>query len=267
MLGLPNAITKPRSAASISLSATKRTGTVLVAAIAYGGFLTVVLWAIAFVANVDVLTTIDGPARSSWRLPAVTDLALLGLFALHHSLMARARAKRLVTRLVPSALERSSYVLTADALLALVFWKWQPVDSTLWDIHAQPWRDLTWAAYGLGWVISAAATFMIDHFDLLGVRQAVSQPGSYAPPTFQIRWLYRRVRHPLMLGLLVAFWLTPTMSAGHLLFAVAATGYIVIGVRFEERDLRRDLGAPYLEYASRVPAILPRPIGKQEPVL
>jgi protein-S-isoprenylcysteine O-methyltransferase Ste14 len=149
-------------------------------------------------------------------------------------------------------------------LLALVFWKWQPIDGTVWDIHAQPWRDLTWAAYGVGWVISGAATFMIDHFDLLGVRQAVSQPGSYAPPAFRIRWLYRWVRHPLMLGLLVAFWLTPTMSAGHLLFAVAATGYIAVGVRFEERDLRRALGPPYLAYASRVPAIVPRPIGKRK---
>lgn len=229
----------------------------LVAVTAYGGFLAVVVWAIAFLADLGDLPTIDGEARRSWPAAAGIDLALLGAFAVHHSVMARGRAKRALVRVVPAALERSTYVLIADALLALVFWQWQPMDGAVWDVRTEPWRALLWTVFGTGWLVAVASTFMVDHFDLVGVRQALSRPGDYTAPPFQVRWLYRWVRHPLMLGLLVAFWATPRMSAGHLLFALASTGYIAIGVRFEEHDLERELGQPYCDYARRVPAVIP----------
>ena len=236
----------------------KRALIVSYSVVAYAAFLAVVLWAIAFLADLHIVTAVDRGPRDPWLRAVVIDLALLGAFALHHSVMARDSAKRLITRVVPPATERSTYVLVADALLALVLWQWRPIAGSVWHVSAQPWRDILWAGYGLGWLTAVASTFMVDHFDLVGLRQAASRPGDYEPPTFKVRWLYARVRHPLLLGLLIAFWITPDMTAGHLLFALAATGYIAIGVQLEERDLRRELRQRYLDYASQVPAIVPR---------
>ena len=226
--------------------------------VAYVAFLAVVIWAIAFLADLHIVTAVDRGPHDPRLRALVIDLALLGAFALHHSVMARDSAKRLLTRVVPAAAERSTYVLAADALLALVLWQWRPIAGSVWHLSTQPWRHVLWAAYLLGWLIAVASTFMVDHLAFVGLSQAARRPGDYQPPTFKVRWLYACVRHPLMLGLLTAFWTTPDMTAGHLLFAFAATGYIAIGVRLEERDLRRDLGQRYLDYASEVPAILPR---------
>ena len=239
--------------------AVKRALIVSCAVIAYAGFLASVLWAIGFLADLHVVTTVDRGRRDPILEAVAIDLALLAAFALHHSVMARDSAKRLITRVVPTAAERSTYVLVAAALLALALWQWRPITGSVWHVSAQPWRDVLWAGYGLGWLTALASTFMIDHFDLVGLRQAASRPGNYRPPTFKVRWLYAYVRHPLMLGLLIAFWITPDMTVGHLLFALAATGYIAIGVQLEERDLRRELGQRYRDYASQVPAVLPRP--------
>jgi protein-S-isoprenylcysteine O-methyltransferase Ste14 len=232
----------------------KRALIVSYSVIAYAGFLAVILWAIAFLADVHAVTAVDRGPRDPRLEELVIDLALLGAFALHHSVMARDSAKRLLTRVLPAEAERSTYVLAADALLALVLWQWRPIAGSVWHVSAQPWRDALWVGYGLGWLTAVASTLMVDHFDLVGLRQAASRPGEYEPPTFKVRWLYAWVRHPLMLGLLIAFWIT----AGHLLFALAATGYIAIGLQLEERGLRRELGQPYLDYASQVPAIVPR---------
>jgi methanethiol S-methyltransferase len=237
----------------------KRVLLVTYSAVAYVAFLAVVLWSIAFVADVHVVTTIDGGAHDPRLEAAIIDLALLGLFATHHSLMARDRAKQLLARIVPPAAERATYVLAADLLLALVLWQWRPISGHVWNVTAQPWRDLIWIGYALGWLIAVASTFMIDHLDFLGLRQAAARQGQYTAPPFTVRWLYAWVRHPLMLGLLIAFWVTPDLTAGHLLFALAATGYIAVGVQLEERDLRRHLGQFYVDYAAAVPAILPRP--------
>lgn len=222
------------------------------AAVAYVGFLLAVAWSVLFLADVHLLTTVDGPAHLGVIGAALVDLTLLGAFAVHHSAMARPVAKRLLARSVPAAAERSTYVLAADVLLLLVLALWQPIGGDVWHLGA-PWRAAVWAAYGLGWVVAITSTFMIDHWELVGLRQAA---GRDRPTQFRVRWLYVLVRHPLMLGLLVAFWASPTMSRGHLLFAAAATGYIAIGIRLEERDLRRELPA-YADYAARVPAVLP----------
>lgn len=225
------------------------------AGVAYVGFLVVIAWAVVFLADVDVVTTIDSGPRTSGLVAVTVDLLLLLAFGLHHSVMARPAAKRLITRVVPVELERATYVLTADLLLGLVLWQWRPIGGDVWSNVPQPWRAALWAVYLAGWMIAVGSTFIIDHFDLVGLRQVFSR--DYRPPAFQARWLYAVVRHPLMLGLLIAFWATPTMSASHLLFALAATAYIAVGVHFEERDLRGELGQAYATYAQRTPAFVP----------
>jgi protein-S-isoprenylcysteine O-methyltransferase Ste14 len=227
------------------------------AGVAYLSFLAVTAWGVGFLAGLSwAPTTVDGPARSPAWSALLGNGALLLAFAVHHSVAARPGVKRRMARVLPAAAERSTYVLVAAALLALVFWQWQPLRGGVWLVEAQPWVAVLGLLYALGWVIAIAATFMIDHWDFVGLRQAAAR--SYAPPRFTERWLYAWVRHPLMLGLLIAFWATPRMTVSHLVFALAGTGYIAVGLFFEERDLRRTLGADYLEYADRVPAVLPR---------
>lgn len=227
------------------------------AAVAYLWFLADVGWAVAFLAGVPAPTAVGHGRHGSPVAAVAVDVALLLAFAVPHSVLARDATKRVLARLVPPPAERATYVLVADALLALLLWRWRPFGGPIWDVPGQPWRALLWAGYALGWVVAVAATFMIDHFDFVGLRQAATRPGAYRPPAFRERWLYALVRHPLMLGLLLAFWVTPTMGADHLLFAAVFTGYVAVGVVFEERDLRRHLGEPYRGYARRVPAIVP----------
>lgn len=225
------------------------------AALAYVLFAAVLVWAVGFVADVGVVPGIDEGPRVTTGAAVAVDLALMGGFAVHHSVMARPAAKRVLSRFVPARAERSTYVLSADLLLALVLWQWRPLGGTLWTVGAQPWRGLLWATYLVGWAVAVASTFLIDHLDFVGLRQAAVR--TYVPPEFTTRGLYALVRHPLMLGLLVAFWATPTMSGGHLLFAAGATAYVLVGIRLEEADLRRAIGAPYSDYAQRTPALLP----------
>jgi len=198
-----------------------------------------------------------GPSASV--APAVAiDLALLGVFAVQHTVMARRAFKARLTRIVPPAAERSTFVLAASVALLLLFWQWRPLATVIWNVGGAQAAAL-WAVYGMGWVVVIGSTFMIDHFDLFGLRQGwlALRRRPYVPLKFQTRWLYSHVRHPLMTGFLIAIWATPRMTAGHLLFAIAATGYILAGVWFEERDLIRDLPA-YREYRARVGAFVPR---------
>jgi protein-S-isoprenylcysteine O-methyltransferase Ste14 len=236
----------------------KRALVVAFAVFAYVWFVADAAWAVAFLADVPLLTAVDHGPHVPTATALTVDVALLAAFGVHHSVMARDGAKRVITSVVPQAAERSTYVVGANALLALVLWQWRPIDGQLWDVQAQPWRDIIWAGYGLGWALVVASTFMIDHLDFVGLRQAASRPGGYRPPTFGERWLYAWVRHPLLLGLVIAVWVTPSMSVGHLVFASASSVYIAMGLRLEERDLRRHLGEPYREYAHRTPALLPR---------
>jgi protein-S-isoprenylcysteine O-methyltransferase Ste14 len=234
------------------------------AGVAYLSFLAVTAWAVGFLADLSwAPTTVDGPSRSPAWSALLVNGALLLAFAVHHSVAARPGVKRRMARVLPAAAERSTYVLVASALLALIFWQWRPMPGTIWAVDGPPWVALLRLLFALGWVIAVAATFMIDHWDFVGLRQAHWSAGAYPPPRFTERWLYAWVRHPLMLGLLVAFWATPRMTVSHLVFALAGTGYIAVGLFFEERDLRRTLGAAYLDYADRVPAVLPRAAGRR----
>jgi methanethiol S-methyltransferase len=231
------------------------------AVLAYAAFVLTSAWGVGFLADLPSAPTgVDGPARGpEWQSLGI-DAALLLLFAVQHSVMARAGVKRRMARVVPAAAGRSTFVLTTGLALGLLFWQWRPLPGEVWTVSAQPWVALLWCSYALGWGITFAVTFMVDHADFTGLRQAGwdARCGPYPGPTFSERWLYAWVRHPMMLGLLVAFWATPRMTVGHLLFAVAATGYIAVGLQFEERDLRRELGAVYDDYAERVPAVVPR---------
>lgn len=228
----------------------------------YGLFLATLLYAVGFVSGVGVPKTVDS-GRSGGTLVALgIDSLLLGLFALQHSGMARRAFKRWLTRIVPRSVERSTFVLASSLVLLLLFWRWRPVPDLVWHVESPMGAALLWGLGALGWLTVLVGTFMIDHAHLFGLSQvwARLRSGEAHEPRFQTRWLYRYVRHPLMLGFLVAFWATPAMSAGHLLFAVASTGYIVVAtLAFEEKDLERHIGEPYRRYRREVPAFIPRP--------
>ena len=221
--------------------------------LSYVAFLFTLAAAIVFLAG-PVDTGIAAPPA----LAVAIDVALLGLFAVQHTVMARRGFKARLTRLLPGAAERSLFVLAASASLLLLFWQWRSLPVMIWNVHG-PQATALWAVYAIGWLVVIASTFMIDHFDLFGIRQGwfALRGRPYVPLRFQTRWLYSQVRHPLMTGFLVAIWATPRMTGGHLLFAAASTGYILVGVWFEERDLIREL-PEYVLYRARVGAFLPR---------
>lgn len=231
------------------------------ALVAYALFTASLLWSVGFLADAFTGKTVDSGAAPSWPVALIIDSSLLLLFALQHSVMARPAFKRAWLRIVPEPAERSTYVLLASAVLLLVLWQWKPLTANLWNVGAALPSALIWAVFALGWLVAVSSTYMIDHMDLFGLRQAYLhlRDRDCRPVEFRERWLYALVRHPLMLGLLIAFWATPHMTAGHLLFAGLATGYILVGTRFEEHDLRESLGEVYGRYAARVPALIPMP--------
>jgi protein-S-isoprenylcysteine O-methyltransferase Ste14 len=231
--------------------------------IVYVAFLALFAYTIGFLANVAVPKGIDDGPTVPTSTAIVIDLGLLGAFAVQHSVMARPWFKRWWTRLVPAAVERSTYVLAATAAVALLLWQWRPLPATVWSAPAGLATGLLWTLYATGWAILVLSTFLIGHFDLFGLRQvsARARERRYTEPDFRQPLLYRLVRHPIMVGFIIAFWATPQMSAGRLLFAVAATGYILVAVRFEEHDLRRHLGERYQRYERDVPRFVPRLIG------
>jgi len=228
-------------------------------AMCYLVFLMAFLYAIGFVGNVVVPRSIDNGIAASTAEALIVDVLLLGLFAVQHSVMARPVFKRWWTRLVPKTIERSTYVLLSSLVLLVLFWQWRTLPAVIWDVAWPAGRIVLWAVFWVGWALVLAATFMINHFDLFGLRQVYlawrGEP--YADLQFRTSLLYRLVRHPIMLGFIVAFWATPTMSVGHLLFALATTGYILIALQFEEHDLTVALGDQYREYRGRVPMLIP----------
>ncbi len=229
--------------------------------VSYLVFLASFLYAIGFVGNVFVPKSIDSGMRGSLPVAVFADTLLLALFAIPHSVMARPAFKRWWTRIVPPAVERSTYVLMSSLLLGLLYWQWLPIPSVLWDLTNPKGRFFLHVVFWVGWVIVLLSTFLISHFDLFGLRQVYLHASArpYTPVGFKYRGLYRYVRHPIMLGFLLAFWATPTMTAGHLLFAGATTAYILIALQLEERDLVSFHGEQYRAYQQQVRMLLPFP--------
>jgi len=241
--------------------------TLLYGVAAYAVFLATFLYAIAFVAGLGVPKHIDNGVPASLPLALVIDAALLALFALQHSVMARPAFKRWWTRFVPAQAERSTFVLASSLALIVLFWQWRPLPMLVWHVDAPLVRGALWALSAVGWLLVLTSTFLINHFDLFGLRQSWRHARGHGPAPsdpFVTRAFYRIVRHPIMLGFLVAFWATPTMSAGHLLFALMTTGYILFAVKLlEERDLLAQFGDTYRDYQRRVPMLLPRLPGRR----
>ena len=239
----------------------KRWLTIGYGAAAYVLFLVAFLYAVGFVGAIAVPRNVDHGIAAPIGEAVAVNVLLLGAFAVQHSVMARPAFKRWWTRFVPPPIERSTYVVLASAVLLLLYWQWRTMPAVIWDVRQPAGRLVVWAVFWLGWAIVFASTFMINHFDLFGLRQVyLAWRGKpYTELGFQARSLYRLVRHPIMLGFIVAFWAAPTMTAGHLLFAVGTTAYILIAVQMEEHDLVTALGDQYHDYRRSVSMLLPKP--------
>jgi protein-S-isoprenylcysteine O-methyltransferase Ste14 len=225
----------------------------------YGVFLGVFLYAIGFIAGFFTPTSLDGPPGRPLLQALAIDVGLLGLFAVQHSLMARPAFKRWWTRIVPEAVERSVYVLFSSLALVALFLYWEPIGGVIWSTSGVA-RAVVIGIYLFGWALLLYTTFLIDHFDLFGLRQVWNRArgNRYEPPKFYTPSLYRIVRHPLYIGWLTIFWAAPTMTIAHFVFALATTAYILIAIQLEEHDLVAAFGERYVAYRRDTPMLLPR---------
>jgi protein-S-isoprenylcysteine O-methyltransferase Ste14 len=227
--------------------------------VAYAIGMGTLLYGAGFLGNFMVSRSIDGPAQGSLATALLVNTLLMALFAVQHSVMARPGFKRWWTQYVHPAAERSTYVVFSSVALGLVFWLWQPMGVSIWNVQDPAGRAALYALYGCGWLLLVASTFLINHFDLFGLRQVWLhlRGREYTMLRFATPSLYRVVRHPLYVGWLLVVWATPAMTLAHLFFALVSTVYILVAIRFEERDLEDAHGPAYAEYRSRVPMLLP----------
>jgi protein-S-isoprenylcysteine O-methyltransferase Ste14 len=228
--------------------------------VVYALFLGTFAYAIGFVGDFVVPKSVDTGPAAPLAEALIVDVLLLGVFAVQHSVMARRGFKRWWTRIVPPPVERSTYVLAASAALALILWQWRPIPApVVWNVANATGRGILGALFVLGWGVLLVSTFLINHFELFGLRQVwANLAGRAIPePEFRTPSIYRYVRHPIYLGFILAFWAAPTMTAGRLLFAAGATGYILVGIWFEERDLVAQFGDRYRLYRKQVGMLLP----------
>jgi len=238
----------------------KRSIVLLYGLLAYLSFFVTICYAIGFVGNYSVPKSVDfGGEAGSAGAAVLMNALLLGTFAVQHTIMARPAFKQWWTTIIPKSMERSTYVLVASVILLCTFWLWQPIPIEIWNIQNPVAQWALHISYWLGWGLVFFSSFLINHFDLFGLRQAYlefrKQP--YTQLQFRTTILYKFVRHPLLLGFLIAFWSAPVMTVGHFLFAGLTTAYILVGIEFEERDLEHAHGAAYREYKDRVPKLIP----------
>jgi protein-S-isoprenylcysteine O-methyltransferase Ste14 len=237
----------------------KKTLFLIYGIIAYALFFGTFCYAVGFVSTLLVPKHIDSVPQTSLSYALVVDAGLLSLFALQHSIMARPAFKRWWTKFVPEPIERSTYVLLASLCLLLLFWQWQPLGGIIWEVESGTLQILLLAVCMIGFGIVLVSTFLINHFDLFGLRQVwfYFRGKRYQPLAFRTPFFYKHVRHPLYLGFMIAFWATPVMTAAHLFFAIMTTGYMLTAIQFEERDLVNDHGIKYLSYKRSAPMLIP----------
>jgi protein-S-isoprenylcysteine O-methyltransferase Ste14 len=235
--------------------------------ICYAIFFATFLYAIGFIGNLFAPKSIDSGAEGPLSEALLINAALLGLFALQHSIMARQGFKKLLTKIIPPPAERSTYVLLSSLCLILLFSQWQPMGGVIWEVQNPAGRIILYSLFAFGWLLVLAATFLINHFDLFGLRQVwlYLNGKEYKNLGFMTPGPYKYIRHPLYLGWLFAFWSTPAMTAAHLVFAIAATAYILIAIQLEERDLMDVHGEAYKSYRRQVPMLIP--IGRKKVAL
>ncbi|MEQ8763499.1 MAG: NnrU family protein [Planctomycetota bacterium] len=239
----------------------KRLGVLLYGVIVYAIFLPTFCYAIGFVSDLVVPKGINDGEPTSLLRALLINGGLLSLFAVQHNIMARPAFKRVWTKIVPEPMERSTFVLFTCGILALMFWQWRPMNDVIWSVESPVAEGMIWALCGIGWATVLISTFIIDHFDLFGLKQTVlyGMGREYRQPRFKVTGLYRFVRHPLMLGFFIAFWSAPTMTSGRLMFASITTIWILITLHIEERDLVGIHGNDYRQYQRNVPMVLPIP--------
>lgn len=226
---------------------------------AYLFFLGTFVYAIGFVGNIGVSKGIDAGPISSLPVTIAIDALLLGVFAVQHSLMARQGFKRVWTRIVPHSVERSTYVVASTLALALLLWQWRPLPGVVWDLRGTTAATILMGLFGVGWAVLLISTCLVNHLELFGLAQvwAYFRGRELPHPAFRTPGLYRVVRHPIYFGFVIGFWSAPVMTTGHLMFAIATTGYILVGIFFEERDLVAAYGQTYRDYRKRVPMLIP----------
>lgn len=252
---------QPLPASSVSTGGAGSTLAFVYGLVSYLVFFVAFVYAIGFVGNLLVPKGIDSGVTVPLEQALPVNVLLLGVFALQHSIMARPEFKRWWTKFVPRPVERSTYVLFASLALLLLYWQWRPITTPVWSVEHPIAVTVLHGLYLLGWTIVFLGTFMINHFDLFGLRQVYLnlRNHDYNDLGFRIPFFYKFLRHPIMLGFIIAFWSTPQMTVGHLLFAAATTIYILIAIQLEERDLVRHFGDQYREYRRKTPMLIPRP--------
>lgn len=223
-------------------------------------FFAVFLYLIAFVGDIIVPQSVSSEARMDAPLALLINLGLIILWGVQHTVMARDGFKQKIAPIIPQPIERSTYVLASTLVLALLMYAWQPIDGVIWQVETPLAASLLWGVFGIGWVLVLLSTFLTDHFDLFGLRQTWLHlvKKTYTPVNFTESLLYQWIRHPMMLGLLLAFWAIPVMTAGHLVFSLGMTVYILMGIHFEEKGLAASIGADYTEYQKRTARIIPK---------
>jgi len=227
--------------------------------LAHLGFLVAFMYLIGFLGNFVVPKSIDSGQAGPVGQALLINVILIAIFGIPHSVMARSGFKQWWTKVVPQHIERSTYVMISNLLVALLMWQWQPMVGVIWNVEHPVGASVLWGLFGIGWVMIVLTSFVINHFDLFGLRQVYLhlRGMEYTPLEFKAKWIYQYIRHPLMLGWIIAFWSTPQMSAGHLVFAVGTTVYILIAIQFEERDLVKYHGEDYENYRRKVSMLIP----------